>query len=80
MAHITELDLPNIEELLIGEGSIDIGYKHPIGAVAVATDGHLALAMLRRRDTESLADTLLRLDAAIEAAIENGEFTDEINR
>ena len=80
MAHITDLDLPNIEELLAGEGSIDIGYKYPIGKVAVATDQHQALAMLRRRDTESLAETLLRLDAAIEAAMEHGEFTDEINR
>ena len=80
MAHITDLDLPNIEELLAGKDSIDIGYKYPTGEVAVATDQHQALAMLRHRDTKSLAETLLRLDAGIEAAMEHGKFTDEINR
>ncbi|WP_435106800.1 hypothetical protein [Arhodomonas sp. AD133] len=79
MAHISELHLPNIDTLLADDGHINIGHLDPVGQVAVATDEHNALAMLRRRPHESLADILLRLDAAIEAATEHGEFTDEIN-
>lgn len=79
MAHITDLDLPNIDALLADDGDINIGYLHPVGQVAVASDPHNALAMLRRRPEETLADILLRLDAAVETALEHDEFTDEIN-
>jgi len=69
---------PHIEAL-IDEGEVSIGINYPVGCVAVATDGHNALAMLRRRPGESLMDILQRLDAAIEKAIEQDIYTDEIN-
>ena len=52
---------------------------YPIGCVAVAADENNSLAMLVRRDGETLAQLLTRLDQAIAKAIEDGIFTDEIN-
>jgi hypothetical protein len=69
---------PHIEAL-IDEGEVNVGILYPVGCVAAATDGHNALAMLRRRPGESLMDILQRLDAAIEKAIEQNIYTDEIN-
>ena len=51
----------------------------PVGCVAIAVDSSNALAMLKRRSGESLSDLLLRLDAAIAYALEEGDFVDEIN-
>jgi hypothetical protein len=79
MASVTELNLPNIEDLIASEGTIEVGYQFPIGQIAVASDGHQALAMLRQQPDESLADVLVRLDEAIEEAVEHGQFADEIN-
>jgi len=78
VAKVGNLCLPNIEAL-IEDGEITLGVIAPVGCVAIANDGHNALAMLKRRPAESLADLLLRLDSAIEMAIEHGHFTDEIN-
>lgn len=72
------LSLPNIEAL-IEDGEITVGVMQPVGAVAVATDGHNALAMLRRRDGETLIEVLIRLDDAIGQAFDGGDFIDEIN-
>jgi ribosome assembly protein YihI (activator of Der GTPase) len=36
--------------------------------------------MLVKRDDDTLGQLLERLDAAIHRAVEDGEFTDEINR
>jgi hypothetical protein len=47
--------------------------------VATATDEAQCLAMLVRRDGETLDDLLRRLDAAIADAYENDRFADEIN-
>lgn len=77
-ASTAELSLPNIEAL-IEDGEITIGTMQPVGAVAVATDGHNALAMLRRRDGETLVEILVRLDAAIGQALDGDDFTDEVN-
>ena len=71
--------LPNIEEL-IEYGQITIGTIGPVGPVAIASDGHNSLAMLRRRDDETLEALLTRLDQAIDKAINEEIFTDEINR
>lgn len=79
MASIEGLHLPNIECLIDEDGQITIGMLEPVGCVAIANDEHNAMAMLRRRDGESLADLMLRLDAAIETATEEGIYTDEIN-
>jgi hypothetical protein len=72
------LSLPHIEEL-IEFGEITVGNKYPIGGVAVASDEHNALAMLVRRDGETLAQLLTRLDHAVGKALDDDIYTDEIN-
>lgn len=70
--------LPNIADL-ISYGEITIGVIVPVGCVAVATDGHNSLAMLSRRPDETLAQLLVRLDQAIDKALTQDIYTDEIN-
>jgi hypothetical protein len=60
-------ELPHIATL-IDDGEITVGILNPVGCVAVATDGHNTLAMLKRRPDETLAQLLTRLDQAIERA------------
>jgi len=69
---------PNIAEL-ITYGDITLGVLRPIGCVATATDGHNCLAMLVRRRGENLAQFLIRLDQAIDKAVNEDIYTDEIN-
>lgn len=57
--------LPHIAEL-IADGEITVGVLNPVGCVAVATDGHNSLAMLKRRPGETPMQLLARLDQAIE--------------
>jgi hypothetical protein len=71
--------LPNIECLLEGEGEITIGRVGPFPCAATVCDEHQALAMLVRRDGETLEQLLIRLETAIEKAIEEEIFIDEIN-
>jgi len=56
--------LPHIAEL-IADGEITVGMLNPVVCVAVATDGHNSLAMLKRQPGETLAQLLTRLDQAI---------------
>jgi hypothetical protein len=72
------LSLPHIAEL-ISSGTITIGVVRPVGCVAVANDEANCLAMLKRRDGETLARLLLRLDRAVGKAFTEDIFTDEIN-
>ena len=72
-------DLPNIDALVDGEGQITLGALYPIRCVAIANDGHNSLAMLVRREGETLAQLLIRLDAAIALAYDEDKFTDEVN-
>lgn len=72
-------ELPNIEQLVDGEGQITLGAIHPLRCVAIANDGHNSLAMLVRRDGETLAQLMLRLDTAIAKAYDEEQFTDEVN-
>jgi hypothetical protein len=58
---------------------ITVGVIRPVGCVAVATDGHNSLAMLKRRPGETLAQLLTRLDQAIALAWTEEIYTDEIN-
>lgn len=89
VSQITEIDhdyhiyaypmhLPNIESL-IEFGEITVGVIRPMGCVAIASDGHDALAMLRRRNDETLQQLRIRLDQAIAKAEDGGEYTDEVN-
>jgi len=72
------LDLPHIEEL-IEDGTITVGIMSPVGSVAVASEGHHTLAMLRRRKGETLTQLLIRLDLAVGKALTDDVFTDEVN-
>jgi hypothetical protein len=71
--------LPNIEFLIDGDGEITIGGIASIPCAATASDDHQSFAMLVRRDDESLGQLLIRLDRAIEMAVEDEIFIDEIN-
>lgn len=77
-SEVIPASLPNIAEL-ITYGEITIGNLHPIGCVATAADEHNSLAMLVRRRGETWAALLTRLDHAIEKALTEDIFTDEIN-
>ena len=71
--------LPNIEFLIDGNGEITIGAIASIPCAATAVDEDQCLAMLVRRDGETLGQLLIRLDRAIEIAAEDEDFIDEIN-
>ena len=71
--------LPNIEYLIDGNGEITIGGIGPIHCAATAADDDQSLAMLVRRDGETLKQLLVRLDRAIGKAVEDEIFIDEIN-
>ena len=70
--------LPNIAEL-ISYGHITVGVLHPTGCIAIAHDGDQTLAMLLRRPDETMAQLLARLDQAINKAVLEDIYTDEIN-
>jgi hypothetical protein len=72
------LPLPHIADF-IEDGEITLGQMYPVGCVAIANDGHNTLAMLVRRNGETLAQILARLDQAIAKALDEDIFTDEIN-
>jgi hypothetical protein len=69
----------NIEMLIDDGGEITLGAVYPIECAASAADQHNTLAMLVRRDGETLAALLKRLDRAIALYYADGEVTDEIN-
>ena len=71
--------MKNIEALVDEGGVIMIGRVGPVECAATAADGHNALAMLVRRDGETLSTLLKRLDTAIARYYDCGETTDEIN-
>jgi hypothetical protein len=68
-----------IEALIEDGGEITLGALPPHECVATAADGSNCLAMLVRRDGESLNALLKRLDKAIGMAWSNDVFTDEVN-
>ncbi len=71
--------LKNVDWLISNGGEITLGAFGPVECAAVASDESDCLAMLQRRDGESLYQLLIRLDAAIARTWDAGEFTDEIN-
>jgi len=73
------IPVKNIEALIDDGGDITVGPIGPIECAATAADGHNALAMLVRRDGETLNALRNRLDKAIARFYETGETTDEIN-
>jgi hypothetical protein len=69
----------NIEALIEDGGDITLGALPPHECAATAADGSNCLAMLVRRDGESLNALLRRLDKAIGLAWSNDVFIDEVN-
>ena len=70
--------LPHIEDF-IDYGQIVVGIMQPAGCVAVAGEGRQSVAMLRRREGETLKQLPTRLDMAIARAMADDVFTDEVN-
>ena len=68
-----------IEALIEDGGEITLGALPPHECVATAADGSNCLAMLVRRDGESLNALLKRLDKAIGLAWSGDLFIDEVN-
>jgi len=60
-------------------GQITLGKVRPVGCVAVAHDGRQTVAMLLRREGETLTQVFTRLDLAIAKAFTEGTCTDEVN-
>lgn len=71
--------MKNIEALIDDGGEITVGHISGVGCAATAADGHNALAMIARRERESLTALIKRLDKAIGRYYDLGETTDEIN-
>jgi hypothetical protein len=70
----------NLQSLIDDGGEITLGRVPRTKLCAVtASDEDQCLAMLQRREDESLVEMLDRLDAAVAYAWENDEFIDEIN-
>ncbi len=69
----------NIEALIEDGGDITLGALPPHECAATAADGSNCLAMLVRRDGESLNALSRRLDKAIGLAWSNDVFIDEVN-
>lgn len=74
------MPLTNYIEAMIEEGGeITLGALPPHKCVATAADGSNCLAMLVRREGESLNALLKRLDKAIGLAWSGDPFIDEVN-
>ena len=71
--------MKNIEALIADGGDITLGALPPHECAATAADGSNALAMLVRREGESLNALLKRLDNAIGLAWSEDLFIDEVN-
>jgi hypothetical protein len=71
--------MKHIEELIADGGEVTIGALEPHECVASAADQHNTMAMLVRRDGESLTALLKRLDKAIGIAYDGGDVIDEVN-
>ena len=73
------LVLSALEAFIADDGQISIGDIGPVRGAAVASDPHTMLAALIRRPSETLPQLLMRLDAAVQLALDHDCFVDEIN-
>lgn len=71
--------MKNIEALIIDGGEITLGALTPFQCAATAADAHNSLAMLVRREGETLTALLKRLDKAIGLAWSDDLSIDEVN-
>lgn len=70
---------PTLQDFIEYDGQLSVGRIGPIACAAIASDEHNMYVALIRRDDESFTELLTRLDTALEDALENENFTDEIN-
>ena len=70
---------PNIEAILEEGGDITVGRVGPIDCVASASTSYDCPVMLVRRQGESFAALLRRLDRSIGIAWDNETIIDEVN-
>ena len=68
----------NIDDLIEAGGEISFGAEDGISCVAVATDAHNVVAMLVRREGESLSALLRRLDRAVGKFFDDAAVIDEV--
>jgi len=71
--------LKNLTYLVENDGEVTIGICGPVRCAATACDEGSQLAVLVKRDNETIDDLLERLDAAVDRAWEQEIYTDEIN-
>ena len=71
--------MKNIEALIGDGGEITLAAIGGTRCAAIAADGHNCLAMLVRREGETLNALLRRLDKAIASVLDGGDPVDEIN-
>ncbi len=71
--------MEHIEALIADGGEITVGARWPHKCVATAADQSNTLAMLVRRDGETLPALLRRLDQAIAKVYDDDGFTDVVN-
>jgi hypothetical protein len=72
-------DVKNIETLIEDGGEVTIGPIGSIECAATAADYHNTMAMLVRREGETLTALLKRLDRAIARFYAASIVTDEVN-
>jgi hypothetical protein len=68
----------NITSLVANAGHVTIGHIAHIECAAIAADEHTVFATVVRREGESVAELLQRLDEAIGRALYEGVFTNEV--
>jgi len=74
-----ELEIENIRWLVENDGEISIGRFGPSKCAAIASiDGNM-IAALEKKKNEPLEDLLTRFDTAINQALEDQVYIDEIN-
>jgi len=73
------LVLPALEAFIADEGQVSIGDIGPVRGAAVASNPPTMLAALIRRPAETLPQLLMRLDAAVQFALDQDCVVDEIN-
>ena len=74
-----DIHWPTLQEFIDYGGQLKIGRFHPVRCIAVAANEDGTCATLVRRDGESLVELLHRLDQAIDKALNEEIFTNELD-
>lgn len=73
------MKLDTIEWFIENDGNISVGRFGPCKCAAIASDESAMLVALQKRNSETFKDLLIRLDKALDLALEEDIYTDEIN-